>query len=229
VFLDKKEAKLKRLQNDFPKLQSPDDKASELEQCLMFLTAEIDKDEMWNGANTTMREAAQVAIERSVMERVYKLAMFPNGDGDTQRDKIYSDSVARLAATVTPNHRKLRIPAVYHLEAPWSSAQAQLIKINAFKTPRDKVQCVCQCVETIMGLLKLAHNKSVPGADDFLPVFIYVLIMANPPYLLSTIQYVDSLYGSRMEGEEAYNWTQLNTAVAFIKMWLQEVLTTPDE
>ena len=39
-----------------------------------------------------------------------------------------------------------------------------------------------------MGLLKLAHTKSVPGADDFLPVFIYVLIMANPPYLLSTIQ-----------------------------------------
>ena len=34
--------------------------ALELEQCLMFLTAEIDKDEMWNGANTTMREAAQV-------------------------------------------------------------------------------------------------------------------------------------------------------------------------
>ena len=34
--------------------------ALELEQCLIFLTAEIDKDEMWNGANTTMREAAQV-------------------------------------------------------------------------------------------------------------------------------------------------------------------------
>ena len=49
----------------------------------------------------------QVAIERGVMERVYKLAMFPNGDGDTQRDKIYSDSVARLAANVTPNHRYL--------------------------------------------------------------------------------------------------------------------------
>ena len=49
----------------------------------------------------------QVAIERGVMERVYKLAMFPNGDGDTQSDKIYSDSVARLAANVTPNHRYL--------------------------------------------------------------------------------------------------------------------------
>ena len=51
----------------------------------------------------------QVAIERGVMERVYKLAMFPNGDGDTQRDKIYSDSVARLAANVTPNHRLVLI------------------------------------------------------------------------------------------------------------------------
>ena len=28
-----------------------------------------------------------------------------------------------------------------------------------------------------------------------------------------------------MEGEEAYNWTQLNTAVSFIKMWLQEFTT----
>ena len=46
---------------------------------------------------------------------------------------------------------------------------------------------------------------------------------------MSMIQYVDSLYGSRMEGEEAYNWTQLNTAVAFIKMWLQESLMLDDK
>lgn len=47
----------------------------------------------------------QLSIERGVMERVYRLAMFPNADGDTQRDKIYSDSVAKLAAIVTPNHK----------------------------------------------------------------------------------------------------------------------------
>ena len=46
---------------------------------------------------------------------------------------------------------------------------------------------------------------------------------------MSMVQYVDRLYGSRMEGEEAYNWTQLNTAVAFIKMWLQESLMLDDK
>ena len=50
------------------------------------------------------------------------------------------------------------------------------------------LQCVCHCVDTITGLLRLAHTKSVPGADDILPVFIYVLIQANPQYLLSTLQ-----------------------------------------
>jgi len=39
------------------------------------------------------------------MEKVYKEAMFPNADGDTQRDKIYSENVARLALSITPNHR----------------------------------------------------------------------------------------------------------------------------
>jgi len=33
---------------------------------------------------------------------------------------------------------------------------------------------------------------------------------------------VESFYGARMEGEEMFTWTQLSSAVAFIKMWLQE-------
>ena len=51
------------------------------------------------------RRVFPVAIERGVMERVYKLAMFPNGDGDTQRDKIFHESVALLSNSVTPSHR----------------------------------------------------------------------------------------------------------------------------
>ena len=73
-----------------------------------------------------------------------------------------------------------------------------------------------------MSLMKAILQYIHYGVDDFIPLFCYDVWW-------SALQYVDSLYGSRMEGEEAYNWTQLNTAVAFIKMWLQEVLTTPDE
>jgi hypothetical protein len=37
-----------------------------------------------------------------------------------------------------------------------------------------------------MNLLSLAVEKSVPAADDFLPVLVYVIIQANPPDMLST-------------------------------------------
>ena len=30
-----------------------------------------------------------------------------------------------------------------------------------------------------MNLLRLAHDRSVPAADDFIPVLVYVLIMVS--------------------------------------------------
>jgi hypothetical protein len=60
--------------------------------------------------------------------------------------------------------------------------------LAAYKTPQDKVACVVRCSQTIMNLLSIASTKSVPAADDFVPVMVFVIIKANPPSLLSTIQ-----------------------------------------
>ena len=65
-------------------------------------------------------------------------------------------------------------------------------------------------------------SGSVPAADDFVPVMVYVVIKANPPSLLSTVQYVDSFYGNRMAGEDQYWWMQFAAAIEFIKTMLQE-------
>ena len=86
-----------------------------------------------------------------------------------------------------------------------------------FQTPKDKLKCVLRCSQTIMNLLSLANERSVPAADDFMPVLIFVLIKANPPCLLSTIQYVESFYRNRLHGEEQYWWMQFSSAVEFIK------------
>lgn len=48
----------------------------------------------------------------------------------------------------------------------------------------------------------------------YLPFF---LKQANPPYLLSTIQYVNAFIGEEIEGEDQYWWTQFCSAVTFIK------------
>jgi len=68
-----------------------------------------------------------------------------------------------------------------------------------------------------MNLLSMANDKSVPAADEFMPVLIFVIIKANPPCLLSTVQYVNSFYGNRLQGEEQYWWMQFSSVVEYIK------------
>lgn len=74
-----------------------------------------------------------------------------------------------------------------------------------------------------MNLLSMASAKQAPGADDFVPVLVYVVLQANPPNLLSTKQYVNTFYESRLTGEEYYCWMQFCAAIEFIK-----TLRTPD-
>uniref|UniRef100_A0A673GUV8 GTPase-activating protein and VPS9 domain-containing protein 1 n=1 Tax=Sinocyclocheilus rhinocerous TaxID=307959 RepID=A0A673GUV8_9TELE len=131
--------------------------------------------------------------------------------------RLFLEHIQRLSKVVTANHKALQIPEVYLKEAPWPSAQAEIRTINAYKTPRDKVQCILRMCSTIMNLLSLANEDAVPGADDFVPVLVFVLIKANPPCLLSTIQYINNFYASRLSGEECYWWMQFTAAVEFIK------------
>ena len=58
-----------------------------------------------------------------------------------------------------------------------------------------------------MNLLHIASERSVPAADDLIPVLVFVLVKACPSSLLSTIQYVNSFYGDRLVGEDQYWWT----------------------
>jgi len=34
---------------------------------------------------------------------------------------------------ITPDHKDLKIPKMYHLECPWPAAQRELYMINAYK------------------------------------------------------------------------------------------------
>ncbi|XP_077943009.1 GTPase-activating protein and VPS9 domain-containing protein 1 isoform X10 [Gasterosteus aculeatus] len=194
-----------------------DDKTAAVEDFLRYLYGAMARDAIWQYASEDQLQDAQMAIERSVMNRIFKLAFYPNLDGDILRDQLFHEHIQRLTKVVTANHKALQIPEVYLKEAPWPSAQSEIRTINAYKTPRDKVQCILRMCSTIMNLLSLANEDSVPGADDFVPVLVFVLIRANPPCLLSTVQYINNFYASRLSGEECYWWMQFTAALEFIK------------
>ncbi|XP_025022140.1 GTPase-activating protein and VPS9 domain-containing protein 1 [Python bivittatus] len=217
LLLESKESKIREFIQDFQKLTAADDKTAQVEDFLQFLYGAMAQDVIWQNASEEQLQDAQLVIERSVMNRIFKLAFYPNQDGDILRDQLLHDHIQRLSKVVTANHKALQIPEVYLREAPWPSAQAEIRTISAYKTPRDKLQCVLRMCSTIMNLLSLANEDSVPGADDFVPVLVFVLIKANPPCLLSTVQYISNFYANSLTGEESYWWMQFTAAVEFIK------------
>ncbi|XP_053727224.1 GTPase-activating protein and VPS9 domain-containing protein 1 isoform X1 [Synchiropus splendidus] len=217
LLLEHMESKMLDFIKAFQACTASDDKTAAVEDFLRYLYGAMARDAIWQYASEDQLQDAQMAIERSVMNRIFKLAFSPNQDGDILRDQLFFEHIQRLSKVVTANHKALLIPEVYLKEAPWPSAQSEIKTINAYKTPRDKVQCILRMCSTIMNLLSLANEDSVPGADDFVPVLVFVLIRANPPCLLSTVQYINNFYASRLSGEECYWWMQFTAAVEFIK------------
>uniref|UniRef100_A0A4W3GXI7 GTPase-activating protein and VPS9 domain-containing protein 1 n=1 Tax=Callorhinchus milii TaxID=7868 RepID=A0A4W3GXI7_CALMI len=217
LLLESRETQILEFIKDFQSLTASDDKTALVEEFLQSLYGAMAQDVIWQSASEEQLQDAQMAIERSVMNRIFKLAFYPNQDGDILRDQLFYEHIQRLCKVVSANHKALQIPEVYLKEAPWPSAQSEIRTINAYKTPRDKVQCILRMCSTIMNLLSLANEDSVPGADDFVPVLVFVLIKANPPCLLSTVQYINNFYASRLSGEESYWWMQFTAAVEFIK------------
>uniref|UniRef100_A0A8C4IVD7 GTPase-activating protein and VPS9 domain-containing protein 1 n=1 Tax=Dicentrarchus labrax TaxID=13489 RepID=A0A8C4IVD7_DICLA len=217
LLLEHMESKMLDFIKAFQGCTASDDKTAAVEDFLRYLYGAMARDAIWQYASEDQLQDAQMAIERSVMNRIFKLAFYPNQDGDILRDQLFHEHIQRLSKVVTANHKALQVPEVYLKEAPWPSAQSEIRTINAYKTPRDKVQCILRMCSTIMNLLSLANEDSVPGADDFVPVLVFVLIRANPPCLLSTVQYINNFYASRLSGEECYWWMQFTAALEFIK------------
>ncbi|KAI1290103.1 GTPase-activating protein and VPS9 domain-containing protein 1 [Halotydeus destructor] len=216
-YLERKEKVLTYFVSKFQKLTLADEKVELFEKFLKFLFKSMETDPVWQLASDEQLDYARGVMERFVISQIYLFALYPNGDGDVLRDQLLHQHMQNLGKVITPNHKDLRIPARYNSECPWTAAQEELLTINAYKSAREKAMCITRTCTVIMNLLSLATDRSVPAADDLMPVLVFVLIKANPPTLLSTVQYVNSFYEKQFEGEEAYWWIQFCSAVEFIK------------
>ncbi|KAL3214432.1 hypothetical protein MRX96_034901 [Rhipicephalus microplus] len=217
-FLDPREQRLQAFSRSFQGLTAADEKAQLVEQFLQYLFQQMEVDPTWQMASDIQINLAQHTIERAIMSQIYVHALYPNGDGDVLRDQLLHQHIQKLSCVVTVDHRDLRIPQAYHAESPWPSAQAQLGALAAHKSPHDKVACVAACCASLASLLSAAAGAPA-AADDLVPVLVFVIIRANPPHLLSTIQFVETFQSATRccQGEAAYWWTQFCAAIAFIK------------
>uniref|UniRef100_A0A183BKM8 Receptor-mediated endocytosis protein 6 n=1 Tax=Globodera pallida TaxID=36090 RepID=A0A183BKM8_GLOPA len=216
--LQKKEQQfLQQFLHDFQQLNVQDEKIDLVESHLSHLYEQLVLESMWRSASIEDIEYARKCLERSLMGQIYVYALFPNGDADYYRDEVLYKSIQRLSDSIMADHPELAIPKNLYAECPWPSAQAELSIINAYKSPRDKMACISRCCETIENLITLSSGRSAASADDILPILVFVLIKANPPALLSNLQFIEGFYGKRMQGSEAYWWTQVTKADMLVR------------
>ncbi|XP_057847823.1 vacuolar protein sorting-associated protein 9A isoform X2 [Cryptomeria japonica] len=172
---------------------------------------------LWAGATEDELDSAGEGLEKYLMTKLFNRA-FASFPEDAKHDQELSEKISLVQQFIRPEH--LDILPNFQNETSWLLAQKELQKINTYKAPRDKLVCILNCCRVINNLLlnvSMATNDNPPGADDFLPVLIYVTIKANPPQLHSNLLYIQRYRRqSRLVSEAAYFFTNLVSAESFI-------------
>mmetsp|Transcript_25879 Transcript_25879/g.56232 ORF Transcript_25879/g.56232 Transcript_25879/m.56232 type:complete len:345 (-) Transcript_25879:47-1081(-) len=173
---------------------------------------------LWRGEKEDEWDQTVEGLEKFVMCKIEKKAFQPSKQFKHLDLKIKQRIQA--LSFLSRDHLEIRQMGAQWLPI-WQKAGAELSKINHYRSPRDKIVCILNCCRVITTILKdsaAEQGDKLPGADEFLPALIYVILKANPENMHSNIEYIAAYRNpSRLTGEPGYFFTHLTSAVAFIQ------------
>eukprot|EP01038_Epipyxis_sp_PR26KG_P006183 gene6183-8518_t len=181
----------------------------------------IKKTPEWKNENEDRLHCVRDCLEQYVFSRIwhyaYKIVETPEEDERLLRRM-------KLLSFLQPD--ALEIKSEVYDETLLTIARDELKKINNFRTPRDKIACVVKCAATIFRSLSLSRTKlqadgqeeqALAGADDFLPLLIWVVLHSHIPQLFSNCTFIQSyLNPMRLMGKSGYCLINLRSAVEFV-------------
>ncbi|GBE89536.1 hypothetical protein SCP_1601980 [Sparassis crispa] len=190
---------------------------------LNFISARMHESEVWRNASDAEFDNAMEGMEKLVMNRLYDFTFTPQvahmvpprpvTADDLERDRVLAQRIA-LFGWIEPRH--LDLPEGEGSEGFLMFAQQELLKVNHYKAPRDKLICILNCCKVIFGLIRHLHKEE--GADTFVPILIYVVLKANPPHLLSNVEFINRFRNpAKLQSEAGYYLSSLMGAVSFIE------------
>ncbi|KAL4990300.1 hypothetical protein BDW68DRAFT_154477 [Aspergillus falconensis] len=224
---------------------------------LAFITNKMAACEVWRDVSDSEFDNAKEGMEKLVMNRLYSQTFSPTipsppsiprsasrskrremerlhgpwrkgqHQEDVERDEVLAQKM-RIYSWVKEEHLDIE-PVSSSGRRFLNLAQQELLKINGYRAPRDKVICILNCCKVIFGLLRNA-KKSDTSADSFIPLLIYVVLQANPEHLVSNIQYILRFRNQeKLGGEAGYYLSSLSGAIQFIETLDRTSLTVSDE
>ncbi|KAL6063406.1 RAB guanine nucleotide exchange factor (GEF) 1, variant 2 [Balamuthia mandrillaris] len=126
-------------------------------------------------------------LERYITEHLHDKLFLATEEAVAQ-DEALHDKIFRLQF-LRPRH--LSLPRSYDDVGLWDSAKEELFMMNSKRTPQEKLACLLRCSKGVLSVLRTFCSKNdLPGADDFLPALIFLILRANPPFLHSNMKSV---------------------------------------
>lgn len=178
-----------------------------------------------------VRSQALDFFEKCIMAHHYKHLFSPQTTDDEEKDQIVQKRIRQLN-WINAKHLVCSIDEVNaEVRDLVYSAITELVAMDSFATPQEKLECIVSCCRNIFTLLK--HTCGGPAsADEFLPALIFVVLKANPVRLHSNINYINRFSNANriMSGETGYYFTNLCCAVSFIEnLTFESVQLTKEE
>lgn len=225
---------------------------------LEFISKKMGQCDVWRTVSDAEFDNAREGMEKLVMNRLYTQTFSPaipaatggprrggrggrsavdqaspHGPGrrgqhqeDVEKDGIIAQKI-RIYGWIRDEHLDIK-PIGEKGKKFLTLAQQELLKINTYRAPRDKVICVLNCCKVIFGYLR--NSKSDQSADAFIPMLIYTVLQARPEHLASNVQYIWRFRNQdKLGGETGYYMSSLMGVVTFIENLDRTTLTISDE
>ncbi|XP_011195961.2 rab5 GDP/GTP exchange factor isoform X2 [Zeugodacus cucurbitae] len=207
------------------------DELSELVQNAYTKLADIvHNDQRFQIATDEDRESAIDFFEKVVMTQNHKFLFSPYFTADEENDVKIQKRIRQLS-WITAKHLVCSIDEVNAESRDLVyNAITELVGIDSYYSPQEKLECTVRCCRHIFELLK--HSVGGPAsADEFLPALIFVVLKANPVRLHSNVNFVTRFTNASrlMSGEGGYYFTNLCCAITFIENLNGEDLCISEE
>ncbi|ADV23481.1 Hypothetical protein CGB_G3250C [Cryptococcus gattii WM276] len=189
---------------------------------LAFISEKMVQVEPWKSQSSAEFDNALEAMEKLVMNRLYNYTFTPQlvtsqpiTTDDLERDRVFSQRV-RLFGWI--REKQLDVPEGEAAQGFLGFAEQELLKINHYKAPRDKMICILNCCKVIFGLIRNVYGAESGGADAFIPILIFIVLRANPDNLISNLEYIQRFRSTpKLQGEAAYYLSSISGAIQFIE------------
>jgi Rab5 GDP/GTP exchange factor len=225
---------------------------------LEFIAKKMAQCEVWRTVSDAEFDNAREGMEKLVMNRLYSQTFSPaipppagsprklgkgnrtptdmanpHGPGrrgqhqeDVERDDVIAQKIT-IYGWISEEHLDIK-PITDKGRKFLTLAQQELLKINSYRAPRDKVICVLNACKVIFGFLK--NSRGDQSADAFVPLLIYTVLRAKPEHLVSNVQYIWRFRNQdKLGGEAGYYMSSLMGVVTFIENLDRTNITISDE